>query len=396
MMNIQVDIRKALEEFLKDIEILEPLERIRSEFNVFETLGIIHTEIRHSRVLSWLLDPSENHGLGDYVLKKFIQTAGFLHYYEQSENKLYDPLKLSLLDFHDFEVRREWQNIDILLLSKSNKLVVAIENKVWSKESKHQLAKYRNIVQDVFGEYDKFFIFLTPYGEESSDPDTWISMSYLSIMGIIEKALSLRKDALSERVQLFIEQYVETLRRYIVGDRELEQICRQIYNKHKKALDLIFEYKPDLYSDISNDLQELIKSTPGLILDDSNKTYVRFTTEVLDKHFKKNGKGWTSSKRLLLFEFQNKDNKLVLKFIIGPGDQETRERVYNTAVGHKDIFDPAGKFTMEYTQILKKEFLGKYFDEEYDHQEIKKQIEFKFSRFLENDLVKIHECLSKV
>jgi len=69
-MNIQADARKALEEFLMDIEILEPLERIISEFNVFEALGIIHTEIRHSKVLSWLLDPAENHGLGDYVLKK--------------------------------------------------------------------------------------------------------------------------------------------------------------------------------------------------------------------------------------------------------------------------------------------------------------------------------------
>jgi len=33
-MNIQADARKALEEFLMDIEILEPLERIISEFNV--------------------------------------------------------------------------------------------------------------------------------------------------------------------------------------------------------------------------------------------------------------------------------------------------------------------------------------------------------------------------
>jgi len=394
-MNIQADARKALEEFLMDIEILEPLERIISEFNVFEALGIIHTEIRHSKVLSWLLDPAENHGLGDYVLKKLIQTAGFLQY-EQSESKQYDPLKLSLLDYRDFEVRREWKNIDILLLSKSNKLVVAIENKVWSKESKHQLKKYHNIVQVEFRDYDKLFIFLTPYGEEASDPDTWISMSYLSIIGIIEKALSLRKDALSERVRLFIEQYIETLRRYIVGDRELEQICRQIYNKHKKALDLIFEYKPDLYSDISNDLQEFIKNTPGLILDDSNKTYIRFTTELLDKHFGKNGSGWTSSNRLLLFEFQNRDNKLVLKLIIGPGDQETRERLYHAAVSHKEIFDPAGKLTRQFTQIFKQEFLTKYFDEEYDYEEIKKQIEVKFSKFLENDLVKIHECLLKV
>lgn len=103
--------------------------------------------------------------------------------------------------------------------------------------------------------------------------------------------------------------------------------------------------------------------------------------------------GWTSSNRLLLFEFQNKDSKLALKLIIGPGDQEAREKIYNKAVSHKGIFNAVGKLGRQFAQIYSKEFLPKYFDEESDYEEIKGQIEDKFTMFIENDLGKIHECL---
>ena len=80
---------------------------------------------------------------------------------------------------------------------------------------------------------------------------------------------------------------------------------------------------------------------------------------------------------------------------VTPGNQETRERLYNTAVIHKEIFDPVKKLTSQYTQIYKKEFAAKLVEEVYDYDEyekIRKQIEIKFSKFLEDDLVKIHEC----
>src|SRR5690606_20582815 len=108
-----IENRKALEEFLMDIEILDELEAKISEFNVFETLNIINTEIRHSNVLGWLLNPTENHGLGDYVLRKVIQVVSYQHY-DSSKGFDFDPLQVSLIDYYDFQVRREWKNIDIL------------------------------------------------------------------------------------------------------------------------------------------------------------------------------------------------------------------------------------------------------------------------------------------
>ena len=64
---------KALKEFLLDIECLAPLSKWTSKRNLFDILKITRTEIRHSNMLAWLLNPNENHGLGDSVLHGFIQ-----------------------------------------------------------------------------------------------------------------------------------------------------------------------------------------------------------------------------------------------------------------------------------------------------------------------------------
>lgn len=62
-----------MKEFLLDIECLDPLAEWTSKFNLFDILKISRVEIRHSNMLSWLLNPNENHGLGDSVLRGFIQ-----------------------------------------------------------------------------------------------------------------------------------------------------------------------------------------------------------------------------------------------------------------------------------------------------------------------------------
>ena len=46
-----------------------------SKRNLFDILKISRTEIRHSNMLAWLLNPSENHDLGDSV------PCGFIQYY---------------------------------------------------------------------------------------------------------------------------------------------------------------------------------------------------------------------------------------------------------------------------------------------------------------------------
>lgn len=383
---------KQLVEFLMDSDILETLEEKIDEFNAFETLGLTRMEIRHSNALAWLLDSRANHHLGDLFTRNFIKTLFYSNKsYLEDTIGIFD---IALMDFHDIKVLREWRNIDILLICEEHKLVMCIENKIDSRERKKQLEKYYRIVNEEFKEYHKIFVYLTPQGEFPSDEDNWTIFSYLEVANIVKKVLALREDKLSNNVKFFIEQYNTILRRHIVGNSEIEKICQDIYYKHQEALDLIFQYKPDIYLEISKYLKELIREK-GLILDDSNKTAIRFSTEKLDLLFPKIGEGWTSSKRMLLFEFMNKDNKLYLNLIIGPGSQSLREEIYNKAKQDLNLFNKAKKnltlkwFTIYQTQILK--------ESDFDDRELEKmqeKIKVNIDNFLENGLIEIEKHLA--
>ena len=61
-MKSQVDQARILDKFLVDNADLEELSARLSVFNIFGTLRIEKTEIRHSNVLAWLLDPRGSHG----------------------------------------------------------------------------------------------------------------------------------------------------------------------------------------------------------------------------------------------------------------------------------------------------------------------------------------------
>ena len=50
---------------------------------------------------------------------------------------------------------------------------------------------------------------------------------------------------LAPDVSLVIGNYIDVIRRDIVEDEKLIEVCNKIYAKHKRALDLIFEHRND-------------------------------------------------------------------------------------------------------------------------------------------------------
>jgi len=147
------DDMTVLKEFLLDIDCLDPLAEWTSKFNLFDILKISRVEIRHSNMLSWLMSPNENHGLGDSVLKGFIQ------YVVTSFEDDADVFKTLLMDCHDFIIQREWHNIDLLAVSAGEKYVLCIENKIDSGEHDDQLNRYRRIVEEAYPDYSKMYIY---------------------------------------------------------------------------------------------------------------------------------------------------------------------------------------------------------------------------------------------
>ena len=170
----QKDDMTALKEFLLDIECLDPLSEWTSKFNLFDILKISRVEIRHSNMLSWLISPNENHGLGDSVLRGIIQfvTTG-------TDDDVFENL---LMDCRDFSIYREWHHIDILAVSNREKFLLCMENKIDSGEHDNQLKRYQHQLDEAYPEYKKMMVFLSPDGSESSDPDNWYSMGYQDIL----------------------------------------------------------------------------------------------------------------------------------------------------------------------------------------------------------------------
>ncbi|WP_182172616.1 PDDEXK-like family protein [Flaviflexus equikiangi] len=230
--------RQALQAFLLDVASLEELNPWLVRDNIFEILNLAHNEIRHSTMISWLLDPMESHGLHGAVLEHLFQ-------YVASQSLVDDPLvfKVLLLDPVNFEIRREYEHIDILAVNDRDTVLVAFENKIWSGEHDNQLRRYQSIIDKNFPGYDVLRVYLTPDGAESSNPDQWASMSYTDLIDIIAQARSGAQ--LTTTAELLIDSYIDMIRRNIVTDPELVDIVARIYRKHQKAIDLIIKHLPD-------------------------------------------------------------------------------------------------------------------------------------------------------
>ena len=298
------DDATVLKEFLLDIECLDPLAEWTSRFNLFDILRISRVEIRHSNMLSWLLNPNENHGLGDSIIRGFIQ------YVVTSFSDDADVFETLLMDCHDFVIQREWHNIDILAVSQKERFIICIENKIDSKEHDNQLNRYRKQIEEAFPGYRKMYIYLSPQGDESSDTENWCSMGYQDVLNIVETAR--RKTSLLPEAQLLIDNYISTIRRDIVGDEKLARICAEIYAKHQRALDLIFENKPDRAAMLAEIFRAWCteKAAKGEIVfdaDKSNKSYTRFKTiamsEILPDATEANS-GW-NTKNYYFYEIRN-------------------------------------------------------------------------------------------
>lgn len=235
--NVQTD-EQALQNFLLDIQCLDELLPWTGKFNLFDVLKISRTEIRHSNVLGWLLDPNENHGFGDAFLKGMFQRI-----VENDTEGKYDIFGVLLSDMYSFIVRREWNNIDILLTSSDEKIVLAIENKVGSQEHSNQLSRYSKIIEKKYPNFNRIYIYLTPEGGEPKDVENWDILSYKDIVEVLEDIMNRIK--LQPDVSVMVNNYIKVIRRNILEDQQLIEICNKIYNKHKRALDLIFEHRDD-------------------------------------------------------------------------------------------------------------------------------------------------------
>ena len=375
----EADARHALLSLVQNNPGLDYLESLLSQYNIFEAIGMVSQEIRHSAFLAFLLTPGQSHDLGDRFLKVVLQLAG------EDVGNLLDA------DLSATHIEREWQNIDLLALNGKHKFALLIENKVYSGEHSNQLANYYEKVQHHYADYRIVCLYLTLDGQTPSHP-AYRAVSYPAVAAAIEKIAVSGADNLSPEVQMTLIHYVKMLRRHILGDREVEHLCLQIYSQHKKAIDAIIKHIPSQQMRIQEALIRLIEKTPGLLLNSTNG--VRWVSccpdswEVLIP--KVEADRWSSTGRNLLFWFDNSPGKLLFMLQIRQGPLEERQHLFEIAQKHQPPLKPATTAVKDrYTDVYNRTVLS---EERYENGSLEvliEEIEEWWDAFCATDLPKI-------
>lgn len=380
--------KKALEAFVLNNPPLAKLERELAKFNIFEAIGAVKQELRHSDFLAFLLDPNQPNSLGNQFLKRLLMQV-----LSQTSDTPISLIEVDAIKFTDTEVLREWNNIDILIVEKAARLVVAIENKLFSGEHSDQLTRYRNIVAQEYPDYRQLFLFLTPDELPPSD-DNYIAVSYRTIATVLKAAkddyFAAHNNSMDFVINSTIDHYIEMLGRHIVSDSQIAQLCREIYRQHKRALDLIFEHRPDMQAEIAQYLRELVDSVPHLAIDHWGKSYAYFVPKSWDEVAALLDGQELRSRRWLVFLVTNLPDRLNISLIMFPGSSSLiRQSVLDAAVRNKHVFRGVNeRVTAKYKTLYKLPILNsKALSEVSLHD--KQLIHKMWMHFIEQDLPEI-------
>ena len=384
------DPREALEKFVLDNEELARLEERTSQFNIFEALGIVRQEIRHSNFLAWLMNPAQAHGLGDSFLKAFLMKTSVKARMRGIET--ISPVDVDVWDLTETEIRREWKNIDILLVEYTKRFICLIENKIYSSEHSDQLRCYREVVEREFRDYTRHYVLLNVSGEEPSDSEYYVGVTYDEVCDVIERLLKMRASTIGDEVTIALSHYVTMIRRRVMPDREIQELCRRIYSKHRAALDLIYEHRPDRQAEIRDALLKMIKADPDFTLVRSSKEFIDFFPKLWDRPELQRGT-WSKTAMMVLFQFMNSSqwnpNSLGFGLLVGPGDENVRRQIYEAAEKTGSPFTPnPNGLSDKWMRLFWKEILNAavYDDLDLDFEWIQARLQEAWSAFKSNEL----------
>jgi len=173
-------------------------------FNVFRALRLETHEIRHLNFLSWLFDPRESHGQGDLFLRTFVDAIDGAKSLGQ---RMIGRGKGSL---GDAQVSREVDQLDLRIVLPACRVVIAVENKLFTREHSSQLSRYAESIQRDFPDWRHVLLYLTLNAETPSD-HRWQPFSHRDVIRVITVALDRLAAGTSPEIRAFIQHYVDLM-----------------------------------------------------------------------------------------------------------------------------------------------------------------------------------------
>ncbi len=184
------------------------------------------------------MDPKENHGLGTYPLRQLLVLWGDKAGIADADlaDMIYNPDN----DYRDIRLSREEitanrKRIDIF--GECDSFVLAIENKINSKEHDQQTDQYYNFIENKYKNVERrIYIFLSPKGEKAINQH-FINISYQELYDeVLDKCLN--NPMLNDDVKSILKDYIANIKKAI-NIHVNKILCNEIFNKYGEILNLL-------------------------------------------------------------------------------------------------------------------------------------------------------------
>lgn len=118
-----------------------------------------------------------------------------------------------------------------------------------------------------------------------------------------------------------------------------------------------------------NTLVDLVNSDNNLTLEfKGNINRIRFAPKEFDKIEKAGDGSWDCTNYIILFEIENRPDRLDILLVIGPGKEDIRQKLFDHALQHPEVFRVNGSnLPSKYKRIFRKNLInykGGFFNEE--------------------------------
>ena len=199
------------------------------EFNTFDVLRYSGYEIRHSNVVAWLLRPADTHGIGARFLEWFVH-----HVFGRFPAAERVRLTETSFEAGNVEVWRERDYVDVTILFKKEKCLIAVENKPESAHPHHldQVMGYEETLLGKHRDHTVRSVLL------STSPDGTVNFPGIAHVGwdCVREAIGSVLAAggfPSPDVQAFIRQYLDMVERWF---RPGSESFRALLDDHRTVL----------------------------------------------------------------------------------------------------------------------------------------------------------------
>ncbi len=371
-------------------------------FNLFEAVGAVRGELRHSNFLAFLLSPHGSHGLSSEPLQRILR--GFIDQCPR-ERRPIGSLNIAVGNLDGAIVYRERDYIDLLIEIHELNLVVVIENKVDAKAGDGQLKNYLETIKSKYPSWRKLFVYLTPEGDDPEE-ESWIAYSYVELAQVLDSLVGDLASSMPSEVALVIRHYIEMLRRHIVPDEDLKQLAFQLYQRHKEALDFIFDSLPDTTNSLLNTILVSLEDEKTLIADKHASAILRFAPESWAEIPALNAcpeDQWTGTGRNVIFEIKLiKNNKklgeaVLLSLILGPSEERLRDHLFQQTKCHNLVFKaPRKKLGKKWATLYSCDLLTAEKASRMDNEQKATELKKTWNDFVKNKLPDLTNKLREI